>query len=227
VVVQAQDGQRHLGDVGHILQWRFYAHDELITPIGGFPPGELHGDCLYAAQRHQVLFQRCACTPHNHAFAQQFVCLAEEDFGACQADVLASAPDLHCAEQLWSELHQRVTLAFLQAYPTPEEAAQAPTEQLIQVLKQAGYTTAQKVASKLSEQLKEPQLQADPITTRTKSRLMLALVAQLLPLLEQIAAYDEEIAHLFLTHEDNSISSAKKLARPSIACTGSVRGGQS
>jgi transposase len=40
-------------------------------------------------------------------------------------------------------------------------------------------------------------LQADAVLTRTKSRLMLALVSQLLPLLEQIADYDKEIRTLF------------------------------
>jgi hypothetical protein len=35
-----------------------------------------------------------------------------------------------------------------------------------------------------------PQLQADVITTRTKSRLLLALVNQLAPLLDQIKQYD-------------------------------------
>ena len=47
-----------------------------------------------------------------------------------------------------------------------------------------------------------PQVQADVVTTRAKARLMLALVAQLAPLVEQIAAYDTEIARLFRTHAD-------------------------
>ncbi len=43
------------------------------------------------------------------------------------------------------------------------------------------------------------------MTTRTKARLMLTLVRQLLPLMEYIAQYDKEIATLFLTHEDHEI----------------------
>jgi transposase len=43
------------------------------------------------------------------------------------------------------------------------------------------------------------------VTTRAKARLMLALVSQLLPLVEQIAAYDQEITHLFLTHPDSGL----------------------
>jgi transposase len=73
------------------------------------------------------------------------------------------------------------------------------------VLKQAGHTTAKKVAPKIYETLHQPHLSADAVTIKTKSRLMLALVAQLLPLLEQIAAYDKEITELFLTHADSQI----------------------
>ncbi len=47
---------------------------------------------------------------------------------------------------------------------------------------------------------------------RTKSRLMQALVAQLVPLLEQIASYDEEMAQLFLRHEDNEVFSSLPVA---------------
>lgn len=45
------------------------------------------------------------------------------------------------------------------------------------------------------------------MTTRTKSRLMSVLVKQLLPLLEEMAQYDEVIVDLFLTHADSPIFS--------------------
>ncbi|HET8912617.1 MAG TPA: transposase, partial [Ktedonobacteraceae bacterium] len=51
----------------------------------------------------------------------------------------------------------------------------------------------------------QPQLEASSVTTRTKSRLALALIAQLLPLVEQIAAYDKDIEPLFLSHADSTI----------------------
>ena len=59
-----------------------------------------------------------------------------------------------------------------------------------------------------SDPLHQPHLYASAVTTRTKSRLMVALLAQQLPLLEQIAAYDEEIERLFLSHEDNEVFSS-------------------
>jgi transposase len=124
------------------------------------------------------------------------------------------------ALKLFSKLQQRATLLFLQTFPTPQQAAAASVEQLKAVLKQAGHTSAEKVAPKIFAQLHQPELVADAVTIRTKARLMLALVAQLLALLDQIAAYDEEITALFLTHEDNvvfgSLPGAGKRLAPRI-----------
>ncbi len=104
---------------------------------------------------------------------------------------------------LFGKLHQKSTLAFLRAYPTPDAARSASMDDLIQTLKAAGHTRASQIAPTLWHTLQQPQLQADVVTTRTKTRLMLALLAQLQPVMEQIAAYDEEIEHLFLSHADS------------------------
>jgi hypothetical protein len=109
------------------------------------------------------------------------------------------------ALNLFGKLQQRSTLLFLQAYPTLEAARGAWVEQLVTLLKQSRYPTPEKAAAKIFELVHQPNLQADAVTTRTKSRLMLALVRQLLPVIEEIAAYDEEIERLFLTHEDNTV----------------------
>lgn len=106
---------------------------------------------------------------------------------------------------LFSKLQQRSTLLFLQTYPTPEAARATSIEQIAQLLKSAGHTTAKKVAPEVFAQLHQPALQASVVTTRIKSRLALALIAQLLPVLEQIAAYDKEIERLFLSHPDHEI----------------------
>jgi transposase len=71
-------------------------------------------------------------------------------------------------------------------------------------------------------------LQADAVMTRTKSRLMLVLASQLLPLIEQIAQYDKEIDTLFLTHEDHLIFASlpragKRLAPRMLAEIGDNR----
>jgi transposase len=109
------------------------------------------------------------------------------------------------ALSLFTKVQQRSTLLFLQTYPTPEAAQAAPCEQIRQVLQSAGHTTAKKVAPLVFEQVHQPHLQANAVTIRIKSRLALALIAQLLPLLEQIAAYDKEIERLFLNHKDHEV----------------------
>jgi transposase len=109
------------------------------------------------------------------------------------------------ALSLFTKPQQKSTLLFLQTYPTPQAAQAASKEQLSLLLKQAKHPTPEKAAATIMETLRSPQLQADAVTIKTKSRLMLALVAQLLPLIEQIKAYDKEISALFLTHADSPI----------------------
>jgi len=90
----------------------------------------------------------------------------------------------------------------LQAYPTLEAAQAASPEEILAVLQTGPFPKAKAKAQAIWQQVHRPQLQADAITTRTKSRLMLALVQQLAPVVEAVAAYDEEIARLFLMHPD-------------------------
>lgn len=109
------------------------------------------------------------------------------------------------ALQLFSKLQQRSTLLFLQTYPTPQEALAATQEQLSQTLKQGGHRQAQIVAPTLFERLHQPSLTADEVTTRTKARLLKAIIVQLLPVVEQIAEYEKAIEDLFLSHADSAI----------------------
>jgi transposase len=107
------------------------------------------------------------------------------------------------ALDLFGKLHQPTTLAFLQTFPTLEQARAASVAQLTTVLQAAGHPHAAAKAAQIWQQVQQPQLQADPALTRAKARLMLALVAQLQPLIAQIAAYDQEITRLFLMHSDS------------------------
>ncbi len=110
--------------------------------------------------------------------------------------------------EVFSKLHQPTTLKFLRAYPTLQAARLASVEELAALLKQARYPGASKAAQQIAQHLQQPCLQANAVTTRTKSRLMLALVDQLEPLLKQIADYDKEIERLFLSHADSEFFQA-------------------
>jgi transposase len=109
------------------------------------------------------------------------------------------------ALDLFTKLQQPLTLAYLRAYPTVEAAQRASVEDLMALLGQHHHPSPDATAHALWERLHQPQLQADAITTRTKSRLLLALVSQLGPLLKQIKQYDTEISRLFLRHPDSAI----------------------
>jgi transposase len=132
------------------------------------------------------------------------------------------------ALELFTKLQQRSSLLFLQAYPTPKPAQAATQAEIEAVLVKAGHTRATKFAPKIYQKLQQPHLRANEVTTRTKSRLLLALIAQLLPLLEQIAAYDKEIANLFLSHPDSEMwaslpGAGKRLAPRLLAEIGDER----
>src|SRR6266508_4226980 len=71
---------------------------------------------------------------------------------------------------LFGKLHQKSTLAFLQAYPTPEAARGASVTDIQQTLKAAGHRRAVQTATKIRQVLQQPQLTADAVTTRTKMR---------------------------------------------------------
>jgi len=109
------------------------------------------------------------------------------------------------ALHLFTRLRQRSTLLFLQAYPTLQAARAASLEDIKATLRAGKHTSPTRVAPRIFHELHRPQLEAPEVVVRAKSRLMLALVKQLLVVVEEIAHYDEEIAALFLTHEDHEL----------------------
>ena len=109
------------------------------------------------------------------------------------------------ALNLFSNLEQPTTQAFLKAYPTLEAARAAPGQELAALLRRQRHPYPDKKAREILAKLRQPQLAADPVTTRAKSRLMLALLAQLASVMEQIEAYDQEIRRLFSVHPDSAL----------------------
>jgi hypothetical protein len=148
---------------------------------------------------------------------------------------LAACPKAYdpAALTLLAKLQQPTALAFLRAYPTLDAARSASVEELTDFLQaQPHYPGPLKAAHRLREQLHAPQLHADPVTTRAKARLMLALVSQLVPLMEHLmehlSAYDQEIQRLFLTPPDSQVflslpGTGKRLAPRLLAGGGDDR----
>jgi transposase len=109
------------------------------------------------------------------------------------------------ALHLFAKLQQRSTLVFLQTYPTPQAAQAASLEEILATLHTGKHTNPTQAAPKIVEELHRPQLVANTVMVRAKSRLMLSLVKQLLVVIEEISSYDKQIRTLFLTHNDQEI----------------------
>ncbi len=112
------------------------------------------------------------------------------------------------ARNLFTQLQPPLTLALLQTYATRETAQRATVEEVTQRLRHHHHPTPGPTAQALWARLHQPQLRADAITSRTKSRLLLALVSQLAPLLEpieQYEQYDAAITRLVLSHPDSPL----------------------
>jgi transposase len=100
------------------------------------------------------------------------------------------------ALHLFSKLHQHSTLVFLQAYPTPESAASASVVQIEATLRTGKHSNPRAKASRIVAEVQRPQLSANAVTIRTKSRLMLSLVKQLLVVIAEIASYESLVQAL-------------------------------
>jgi transposase len=130
---------------------------------------------------------------------------------------------------LFTKLQQGATLAFLQRYPTLDVAEAASVEELTAFLRTLPRFPGPSVAAqRIYMRLHQPHLRADPVTSRVKARLTQALVAQLVPVVEQIAAYDEEIGRLFREHPDAALfvslpGAGKRLAPRLLAGWGDER----
>jgi hypothetical protein len=121
------------------------------------------------------------------------------------------------ALSLFAKLQQRSTLVFLQTYSTPQVAQGASLEEITAILRTGKHTNPTRVAPKIVEELRHPQLVASAVIVRAKSRLLLSLVKQLLVVIEDIATYDEAISSLFLTHKDQEIWSSLPRAGKRLA----------
>ena len=109
------------------------------------------------------------------------------------------------ALSLFSKIQQEVTMAFLLRYPTLTDARAASVAEVEALLRQAKHPHAARKAQEIAETVQQPQLAADPITTRTKARLLVILLQQLQPVMDGIAVYDTEVVRLFLTHPDHDL----------------------
>lgn len=105
----------------------------------------------------------------------------------------------------FDRIAQGVTLTFLAAFPTPTAFQDASLAEITALLKGGHYPKAAPKAQQLAQLAQTPQLHALPSVSHAKTRSMLALVAQLRLVMQQLAEYDSEIARVFAAHSDAAL----------------------
>lgn len=128
----------------------------------------------------------------------------------------------------FANLHLGVTLRFLRAFPSLEQAQAASIEELHRVLAAGPYPHPAAKAASLKQRVQEPQMHAQPVVVKAKSRLLLALVEQLEVVQQQVGEYDQAIHLLFVQHADSALfaslpGAAKRLAPRLLAEWGEDR----
>jgi transposase len=111
------------------------------------------------------------------------------------------------ALQLFSKLDQKVTLAFLEHYPTPERAGAASLEELWGFFHGQGYSHPYKVPS-IYESLRKPALRAPKELEEVHEIVVLSLVPVLCSILAQIERLAREIAKEFEQNPAHEIFSS-------------------
>jgi transposase len=121
------------------------------------------------------------------------------------------------ALMFFTRLQQKVTLAFLETYPTLEHVRQDHPQNIAQFLKNQKHPKPNEAAQKIYTLALEKQLTARMPTVRGKVRLLLTLIRQLKTLMQDIGEYDKEIEKLFFGHTDSAIFSSLPGAGPRLA----------
>jgi transposase len=106
---------------------------------------------------------------------------------------------------LFGKVPQPITVRFLQHYPTLAAVQAASVEELGAFVRDARHPHPETKAQEIWSQVHQAQLHADPVTIRTKSRLLSVLLDQLVPVMAGIRAYDEESTRLLSQHPDREI----------------------
>ena len=109
------------------------------------------------------------------------------------------------AAVLFADVTSRISLAFLQRYPTPQSAARLGPKRLQRFLRQHGYSGGRSAAELLARLRAAPQGQAQEAETEAKGRLVRSLVAALHPLVEEIRALTTRIETLVATCESGRV----------------------
>jgi transposase len=109
------------------------------------------------------------------------------------------------AATIFSDLDSPISLAFLARYPSPTDTRGLGEKRLAQFLARHQYSGKRSPADLLTRLRDAPTGRAADLEADARRGLVLALVAALTPLVEQIRLLTSEIAHAVRTHPDGHI----------------------
>jgi transposase len=126
------------------------------------------------------------------------------------------------AVEIFSDLDSPISLAFLERYPSPADARGLGEKRLGQFLARHHYC-GRKTPSELLTKLRgAPSGRAGEIESEARRGLVIALVAALKPIVEQIRLLTSEIAHAVRSHPDGPIFLSFFKSPDSVICAATL-----
>src|ERR1035441_9160452 len=106
---------------------------------------------------------------------------------------------------LFTDLHSRISLAFLERYPSPTDAHGLGEARLHGFLAREHYTGRQQPAQLLAKLRRAPATRVGELELATRRQLVLSLVATIKTINEQIKQLERQIATAIREHPDGAI----------------------
>jgi Transposase IS116/IS110/IS902 family len=106
---------------------------------------------------------------------------------------------------LFKDLDSAISLAFLEAYPSPVEARRLGEKRLAAFLARQHYPGAQKPAQLLAKLRRAPEGRVSEAELNARRRIVLGLVATLKTLAGEVKALEKQIAAAVREHPDGEI----------------------
>jgi transposase len=126
------------------------------------------------------------------------------------------------AVEIFSDLDSPIALAFLQRYPSPGDARGLGEKRLAQWLARHHYCGRRR-SSELLERLRNaPSGRAGELEGDARRGIVLALIAALRPIVEQIRLLTSEIAHAVHAHPDGPIFLSLFRDPKSVVCAATL-----
>ena len=126
------------------------------------------------------------------------------------------------AAQIFRDLDSPISLMFLERYPSPADAHRLGDKTLARFLARHHYCGRKQPGELLAKLRAAPAGRAGEIEADARRGLVLALVAALKPIVEQIRLLTSEIGHALRTHPDGEIFSSFFKSPDSVICAATL-----